>query len=218
MLRKMLAIGYEQNEFEKICQCFMTIDQSIELVRADSLSAAASMLQSDHFDCMIARHDFLDYLPFINFLRSAETIPILLLTCDKVYATTPDILRFHCTEISADELLESGTNVEAHAQPVTIIKAADMEIYLEQRLATLCGKEIPLTPKEFDILALLISNPKRVFTYEMIMDIVWHENHDFYSQRAIHHHISNINRKIRKICTDKKYIKSVYGVGYKFDV
>lgn len=106
MLRKMLAIGYEQNEFEKICQCFMTIDQSIELVRADSLSAAASMLQSDHFDCMIARHDFLDYLPFINFLRSAETIPILLLTCDKVYATTPDILRFS---------LDYGKNIEREA-------------------------------------------------------------------------------------------------------
>ncbi len=82
----------------------------------------------------------------------------------------------------------------------------------------LCGRELTLTPKEFDILSLLISNPKRVFTYEMIIDIVWHENFDFYSQRAIHHHISNINRKIRQICSEKKYIKSIYGVGYKFDV
>ena len=212
MLRKMLAIGYEQNGFEKIRQCFMTMDQSIELIRADSLSAAASMLQSDHFNCVIAHHELLDYLPFINFLRSTETIPILLLTCDKVCAAAPDILRFHCTETSADELLESGTNVEAHKQPVTIIKAAAMEVYLEQRLATLCGKELPLTPKEFDILSLLISNPRRVFTYEMIVDIIWHENYDFYSQRAIHHHISNINRKTRQICTCKKYIKSVYGV------
>lgn len=218
MLRKMLAIGYEQNEFEKIRQCFMAMDQSIELVCADSLSTAALILQSDHFDCMIVRHNLLDHLLFINFLRSAETIPILLLTCDKVYAAAPDILRFHCTETSADELLESGTNVEAHKQPVTIIKASDMEIYLEQRLVTLCGKELPLTPKEFDILSLLISNPRRVFTYEMIVDIIWHENYDFYSPRAIHHHISNINRKIRQICTCKKYIKSVYGVGYKFDI
>ena len=36
------------------------------------------------------------------------------------------------------------------------------------------GQEIELTIKEFDILALLIMNPKRVFTYEMSMDIVWH--------------------------------------------
>ena len=105
----------------------------------------------------------LHHLPFINFLRLAETIPILLLTCDKVCAEAPDILRFHCTETSTDELLESGTNVEAHKQPVTIIKASDMEIYLEQRLTALCGKELPLTPKEFDILSLLISNPRRVF-------------------------------------------------------
>ena len=49
---------------------------------------------------------------------------------------------------------------------------------------------INLTSKEFDILALLIANPKRVFTYELITDLVWKEDCDFYSRKAIHNHIS----------------------------
>ena len=47
MLRKMLAIGYEQNEFKKICQCFRTMDHRLELIRADSPSEAVSLLQSN---------------------------------------------------------------------------------------------------------------------------------------------------------------------------
>lgn len=218
MLRKMLAIGYEQNEFKKICQCFRAMDHTIELIRADSPSEAAFMLQSNQIDCVVAHHSLLDYLPFINLLRSINSIPILLLTYEKACAVAPDILRFHCTETSSDELLENGADVESRKPPITIIKAAEMELHLEQRVAMLCGNDLALTPKEFDILSLLISNPKRGFTYEMIIDIVWHEDLDFYSQRVIHHHISNINRKIRQICSGKKYIKSIYGVGYKFDV
>ena len=53
---------------------------------------------------------------------------------------------------------------------------------------------INLTSKEFDILALLIANPKRVFTYELITDLVWKEDCDFYSRKAIHNHISSCVR------------------------
>ncbi len=47
-----------------------------------------------------------------------------------------------------------------------------MYFCLEQRLVTVRGQMISLTVKEFDILALLIQNPKRVFTYEMLLDLV----------------------------------------------
>ena len=59
------------------------------------------------------------------------------------------------------------------------------------------GKEIELTAKEFDILALLILKPRRVFTYEMISDIVWKEEYNEYSRKAINNHISNLRRKLK---------------------
>ena len=224
LFRKGTEVGYTETEIDEflenidyhaLLQAVWNKAETVYAYRADGKNALSLDYRSAE---LFKQRATLLYLPFINLLRSINSIPILLLTYEKVCAVAPDILRFHCTEASSDELLENGADVESRKPPITIIKAAEMELHLEQRVAMLCGNELALTPKEFDILSLLISNPKRVFTYEMIIDIVWHEDLDFYSQRVIHHHISNINRKIRQICSGKKYIKSIYGVGYKFDV
>ena len=80
------------------------------------------------------------------------------------------------------------------------------------------GQVIPLTVKEFEIFALLILNPKRVFTYEMLMELVWQEDYSYYSRKAINNHISNLRKKLKVTPGLPEYVKSVYGVGYKFEV
>ena len=101
---------------------------------------------------------------------------------------------------------------------VSSLHAIDLYFCLEQRLVTVRGRIIPLTVKEFEIFALLIQNPKRVFTYEMLLDLVWHEDYTYYSRKAINNHISNLRKKIRIAPDLPDYVKSVYGVGYKFDI
>ena len=103
-------------------------------------------------------------------------------------------------------------------QPLTEIREGDLYFCLEQRLVTVRSQVIPLTVKEFEIFALLILNPKRVFTYEMLLDLVWHEDYTYYSRKAINNHISNLRKKLRVAPDLPEYVKSVYGVGYKFDV
>ena len=103
-------------------------------------------------------------------------------------------------------------------QPLTEIREGDLYFCLEQRLVTVRGQVIPLTVKEFEIFALLILNPKRVFTYEMLLDLVWHEDYSYYSRKAINNHISNLRKKLRVAPDLPDYVKSVYGVGYKFEV
>ena len=93
-----------------------------------------------------------------------------------------------------------------------------MYFCLEQRLVTVRGQVIPLTVKEFEIFSLLIQNPKRVFTYEMLMDLVWNEDYTYYSRKAVNNHISNLFRKIKVSPDVPDYVKSVYGVGYKFEI
>ena len=102
-------------------------------------------------------------------------------------------------------------------QSLTEIREGDLYFCLEQRLVTVRGQVIPLTVKEFEIFALLILNPKRVFTYEMLLDLVWHEDYTYYSRKAINNHVSNLRKKIRIAPDLPDYVKSVYGVGYKFD-
>lgn len=73
-------------------------------------------------------------------------------------------------------------------QPLTEIREGDLYFCLEQRLVMVQGNVIPLTVKEFEIFSLLILNPKRVFTYEMLMDaeerqarqLIMHRNQEQY--------------------------------------
>ena len=75
-----------------------------------------------------------------------------------------------------------------------------------------------LTAKEFDILALLITHPQRVFTYELIMELVWNEDVTFYSRKAVSNHMSNLRKKLKITPDGLEYIKNIVGVGYKFEI
>lgn len=102
-------------------------------------------------------------------------------------------------------------------QPLTEIREGVLYFCLEQRLVMICEQVIELTVKEFEIFSLLILNPKRVFTYEMLMDLVWNEDYTYYSRKAVNNHVSNLRKKLKVAPDLPEYIKSVYGIGYKFD-
>lgn len=103
-------------------------------------------------------------------------------------------------------------------EPFIEIRIGDLYFCQEQRLVCIGEQIIELTAKEFDILALLIAHPKRVFTYELIMELVWNEDYSLYSRKAVNNHVSNLRRKLRTTPDSPDYIKSVIGVGYKFEV
>lgn len=104
------------------------------------------------------------------------------------------------------------------SQPLTEVREGDLYFCLEQRLVTVRGQVIELTVKEFEIFSLLILNPKRVFTYEMLIDLVWEEDYTYYSRKAVNNHVSNLRRKLKVAPNLPDYVKSVYGIGYKFEI
>ena len=103
-------------------------------------------------------------------------------------------------------------------EPFTEIQVGDLYFCQEQRLVCISEQIIGLTAKEFDILALLITHPKRVFTYEVIMELIWNEDSSYYSRKAVNNHVSNLRKKLKVTQDFPDYIKSVVGVGYKFEV
>lgn len=89
------------------------------------------------------------------------------------------------------------------------INKANREVYVDDR-------NIRLTPREFDILELLASNRGRVLSTEQIYEKVWNE--PFYnSENTVAVHIRNIREKIEINPKEPKYIKLVWGVGYKIE-
>ncbi|SRR5258707_182874 len=91
-----------------------------------------------------------------------------------------------------------------------------LSVDIPARRVEVKGIEIMVTPTEFDLLALLAQSPGRVFTREVLMNKIW--GYDYYGDgHIIDVHISALRKKI-EAQGDYRYIKTVWRVGYKFEV
>ena len=208
MADQVLAIGYKPEEFEAESQKWT--EYSIELVFAVSAQQAQYFLDERSFSLAIFHSRVLDCLPYIDVMRNMKSVPILVVT--------PEFANMEQMEQTVQYLREAGMSLERMntIQSRTFING-DLYISKDERVVRVRGVEIDLTAKEFDILVLLSFNPRRVFTYEMISDIVWNEEYNEYSRKAINNHICNLRKKLKTTPDIPNYIKSVHSVGYKFE-
>jgi len=102
-----------------------------------------------------------------------------------------------------------------NAEP-DVLEAGGLMIDCDKRIVTLYGKEIELTPKEFSILYLLASHPKKVFSVENIFEHVWGEAY-FEGGNTVMVHIRALRKKLGEDQNKNKLIKTVWGVGYSFN-
>ncbi|WP_103107167.1 response regulator transcription factor [Brevibacillus reuszeri] len=97
-----------------------------------------------------------------------------------------------------------------------IIEINDLIIDKRRHVVTVSRKEVSLTPLEFSILELLASHRGQVFNVERIYQSVWKED-KYLSDNTIMVHIRNIREKIEDNPREPRYIKTVWGVGYKVE-
>ena len=76
------------------------------------------------------------------------------------------------------------------------------------------GDVLPLTPREFALLVLLVSQPGRVFTREQLLERVWGDA--YYDDHAVDVHVGNLRKKVEDDSAHPVYIETVRGVGYRF--
>ncbi|MEO7021704.1 MAG: response regulator transcription factor [Ktedonobacteraceae bacterium] len=110
----------------------------------------------------------------------------------------------------------SGSEQSAPPQEKSTFTFPDLSLDILSRRVEIKGIEVMLTPTEFDILALLAQAPSRVFTREILMNKIW--GYDYYGDgHIIDVHISALRKKI-EANSDYRYIKTVWRVGYKFEI
>lgn len=102
------------------------------------------------------------------------------------------------------------------ASNTAVLEARGLVIHPEQRTVFLYNKPIELTPKEFDILYLLASHPKKVFSTENIFEHVWGEAY-YEGSNTVMVHIRTLRKKLDEDKHKNKWIKTVWGVGYTFN-
>ncbi len=209
MRRRILVIGYRESEYEAVRAEWQSYGMEFDFV--DGLLQALQALEHTDYICVAICFRHVPHKD-VEALRRVRSIPVVVLPPE--YSTAQRAFfdmngkndkRF-CLDLSNQERL-----------PLTIITVKDLSFCLEYRTVEVRGQQIDLTAKEFEILALLITHQKRVFTYEMIMDLVWHEDYTYYSRKAINNHISNLRKKLKTAPDVPDYIKSVHSVGYKFE-
>ncbi|MFB0844227.1 response regulator [Paenibacillus oleatilyticus] len=96
------------------------------------------------------------------------------------------------------------------------VEVDDLVVDPARHLVTVRGKKVNLTPIEFAILALLAKNRGQVFSVDAIYEQVWKEG-AFHSDNTVMVHIRNLREKIEDIPREPRYIKTVWGVGYKIE-
>ena len=164
-------------------------------------------------------------------LREEYNIPVILLTAksessDKVlglnvgaddYVTKP----FDPVEVQARvrsqlrRYTRLGGQVKRE-QPKDTITIGGVELNDAEKSVTVDGEPVQLTPIEYNILKLLMRNPNRVFSSTQIYELVWNEN-AYGSESAVAVHIRHLREKIEINPSDPRYIKVVWGQGYKME-
>jgi len=152
-------------------------------------------------------------------LRSRSEVPIIVIT-----ARSDEIDRVVLLELGADDYLvkpfgfrELTARIRAVArrsQPRSDVAATvavgDLEIDRRTRRVSLGGEDITLTPKEFDLLAFLASDPGAVFTRQDILESVW-DAHWYGPTKTLDVHVAALRKKL----TDAGWIETVRGVGFR---
>ena len=98
----------------------------------------------------------------------------------------------------------------------TEVTVRDLTINRETRCVTSYGRDVKLTPIEFDILYLLASNPGKVFSTDEIFERVWNEKM-YEANNTVMVHIRRLREKIEMDPKNAEIIKTVWGVGYKLE-
>jgi len=113
-----------------------------------------------------------------------------------------------------DRIRSGGKEAEEKSRREgTVYRYREWLMNPERQEMCACGKPVELTKHEFLILELLIRNPRRVFSKQMIYEYAWGEEY-LAEDKTINVHISNIRSKLKESGTDS-YIQTVWGMGFK---
>ena len=162
-------------------------------------------------------------------VRKTSSIPIIILSAktedaDKIlglnvgaddYVTKP----FNSLELVArvKSQLRRYTTLSSTAQGETTYEAGGLVINDDLKKVTVDGEEVKLTPIEYNILLLLMKNKGKVFSISQIYEAIWNEE-AIGADNTVAVHIRHIREKIEINPKEPRYLKVVWGVGYKIEV
>jgi DNA-binding response OmpR family regulator len=208
-------------------------DLSCELIKSYTGEEGLNYVKGTPFDLVIldVMLPGIDGMEVCRRIRSEQiNVPVLMLTAkseeiDKVlgleigaddYLTKPFSIRefiarvkaiFRRTQMMQESLLSPSAN---------LIEAGNLSIDVEMRKVNVDGKKVELSPKEFELLVLLASNPGKSYNRPRLLNLVWGYDFEGY-EHTVNSHINRLRAKIEPDMANPTYILTTWGVGYKFN-
>ncbi len=189
-------------------------------------AAAVELARSGGFDLIILdlMMPEIDGLEACMRIREFSNVPVIMLT-----ARSEDVDKIIGFECGADDYITKPFNIlelkariramlrraSGGIQGKSQITAGDLTLDTEQRVAIRDGQVVELTAKEYDLIELLMKNPRRVYSRENLMNVVWGYSYagDY---RTVDVHIRRLREKLERQPAEPEYILTKWGVGYYF--
>jgi DNA-binding response OmpR family regulator len=190
-------------------------------------AAAVDLARNDRFDLIIldVMMPEVDGLEACMRIREFSNVPIIMLT-----AKSEDADKLMGFECGADDYLTKPFNIlELKARVRALLRRAagvqrtqgglltvgELSLNTEERVAIRDGQTVDLTAKEYDLIELLMRNPRRVYSRENLMNVVWGYSYagDY---RTVDVHIRRLREKLEKNPAEPDHIMTKWGVGYYF--
>ncbi len=232
MLDKDKILIIEDAEQDRELLTVLLRREGYEILEADSGEKGMELLESGQPDLILLDLMLpgIDGLEICRRVRNKHEIPIIMVT-----ARDEEVDRVVGLELGADDYIvkpfgqrELVARVRAMLRRTIITEKAaaqkkrlnftGLEIDLPTRSVNLQGEEMHLTPKEFDLLFHLASQPRRVFTREEIVEEVWGYNPPGGDLRTVDTHVKRLRKKLEEGRDVPWSLATVWGVGYKFEV
>ncbi|GHC46265.1 response regulator transcription factor [Ulvibacter litoralis] len=163
-------------------------------------------------------------------IRAKQSTPVIMLT-----AKTEEIDRVLGLEIGADDYISKPFSVREFIarvkavfrrsemdrksvanETISELKFDGLEINLEKRKVIQKGQRVELSPKEFELLALMAASPGKSFSRSQLLSLIWGYDFEGY-EHTVNSHINRLRAKIEPEMAKPTYIITTWGVGYKFN-
>lgn len=170
-----------------------------------------------------------DGLTILRRLREDGDVPVILLT-----ARTEEVDRISGLEMGADDYVVkpfSAREVAARVRTVLrrvapstaatdagrVLDHGQLVIDVGARTVVARGRDVSLTAKEFDLLALLAGSPRQVFSRRQLLEQVWDSAPEYQDPATVTVHVGRLRQKLERDPEDPSWIVTVWGVGYRFE-
>lgn len=152
-------------------------------------------------------------------------VPVMIISAKHEQHTKIEALRTGADDYITKpfDIEEVSARIESHLRrtkriierpKIEKLSYKDIIIDTEAKAVSVNGKDVSFTAREYAILVLLLSSPKKVFTKANLFESVWNEEY-YGDDNTINVHMSNVRNKLNKANPNEDYIETVWGMGYR---